>query len=136
MLQLKKGMERLKYYESISGPESEILFISNKHLTAFGYFENTQLKPEYDKLLLMEMVMGKNREYLDKFQSDMKNQVYDVIISDPVYPLIKDPAFDALSEENNAYIREVGMHLLCYYDADRSYRDSVIAFFVRSENSM
>ena len=57
-----------------------------------------------------------NRPYLDKFQNDIRNQRFNVIISEPVFNRYKDRD-ENWAEENNVWVEAVSEPILCYYDS-------------------
>lgn len=92
----------------------EILFISERQLLTFDYIEGGTLIPEYEKVILMEMVMADNQTYLDNFETDIRNQRFDLIITDPLFDTYK-PIGDVWAEENNVWVDAVSVPLLCNY---------------------
>ncbi len=92
----------------------EILFISERQLLAFDYIDDVVLVPEYEKVFLMEMVMAGNRNYLDTFGTDIKNQRFDLIITDPLFETYKTPR-EVWAEENNVWVDAVSVPVLCNY---------------------
>lgn len=92
----------------------EILFISERQLLTFDYIEGVPLVPEYEKVFLMEMVMAGNRNYLDAFETDIQNQRFDLIITDPLFDTYKEPG-EVWAEENNVWVDAVSIPVLCNY---------------------
>ena len=62
-----------------------------RHLLTFGLIENIPLVHEHEKLLLQEMVMSQNYDYLDEFAAEMAEQRYAMIVTDPLARYWKDP---------------------------------------------
>ncbi|MEW5871966.1 MAG: hypothetical protein AB1894_22040 [Chloroflexota bacterium] len=100
----------------------EVLFISNRHLLTFGYVKDVRLVTEYERVFLMEMAMAGNRGYLDRFQQDLKNQRFALIISEPFFLVEKDKT-TIFGEENNAWVNEVSRYVLCYYKQDSYFQN-------------
>ena len=94
--------------------DQEILFISERQLITFGNITGVRLVPEYEKVFLMEMAMANNQEYLKKFTKDIINQRFAVIISEPLYIVMKDRS-EPLAEENNVWVENVAQPILCAY---------------------
>jgi len=92
----------------------KVLFISERQLITFGYVEGVPLVPEYEKVFLMEMVMAGNHEYLDAFQRDIREQRFDLIITDPLFDTLKERG-ESWAEENNAWVAAVSQPILCAY---------------------
>lgn len=118
--------ERLDQVNSQGG---EILFISQRHLISMGMLHNVTLIPEYEREDLMEMAMGNNTEYLDKFWSDMESQRFALIIVDPLTfkYLGKEYSF---GEENNVWVRYAMRPILCNYRQDEIFPADAIALYV------
>ena len=52
-----------RYADQAVDDGGEVLFISQRHLLAFDLIENVPLVHDYEKMILQEMVMGKNEAY-------------------------------------------------------------------------
>ncbi len=95
----------------------EVLFISQRHLLAVGLIEDIPLIPEYEKDVLMEMVMSKNGAYMGKFYKDLHDQRFGLIVIDPQ----KDSLLDekrSFGAENNIWTLKVTRPLWCYYEQE------------------
>ena len=93
----------------------EVLFISQRHLLAVGLIENIPLIPEYEKDVLMEMVMAQNGAYMGRFYEDLHDQRFGLIVIDPQ----KDALLDekrSFGAENNIWTLKVTRPLWCYYE--------------------
>lgn len=93
----------------------KVLFIAERQLLTFGEIENVPLQPEYERMQLMEMVMGGNEEYLAEFHRKIRNQEYALIVSEPLVVRYKGRA-EQFGEENDVYVRQVSAPVLCYYE--------------------
>lgn len=112
----------------------DILFITDRHLLTFHYIEDVSLVPEYEKVFLMEMAMSGNQNYLNKFQDDLKNHRFSLIISEPLYFKSKGSS-ERFGEENDVWIERVAKPLDCYYMEERTLPDVNIQLLVpNSEN--
>ena len=91
----------------------EVLFISQRQLLALKMVD-VPLIPTYEQDYLMEMVMSHNQAYLDRFQSDLRQQRFAMIVVEPQYDHLykRDRSF---AEENNLWVLDVSQPLLCYY---------------------
>jgi hypothetical protein len=94
----------------------EVLFISQRHLLTFHLIENVPLVPEYEKLFLMEMAISHNDTYLTRFATDIDQQRFTLIVSDPMFNQITETSEDTLAPENNAWVRAVERPILCAYE--------------------
>jgi len=82
---------------------------------------NAPLVHEYEKLFLMEMAISGNQPYLQLFWDRVDDQRYGLIITDPLYNHIYTDAQDDLAAENNAWVANVSIPVLCAYDMMRLY---------------
>lgn len=101
---------------------SEVLLISERQLLTFDTVENVPLVPDYEKVFLMEMAMSENPGYLGLFYQDLKNQRFDLIVSEPLSTRYKGRA-KSFGEENDAWVKNVAEPVLCYYEPFRSFRE-------------
>ncbi|MCJ7535457.1 MAG: hypothetical protein MUO57_07990 [Anaerolineales bacterium] len=95
--------------------DGKVLFIAERQLLTFGDIEGIPLLPEYERMNLMEMVMGGNREYLEEFYQRIENQEYALIISEPLITKYKGRGV-TFGDENDVYVRQVSIPVLCYYE--------------------
>ncbi len=92
----------------------DVLFISEKQLLTFNYIKGVRLDPDYEKVMLMEMVMSNNQPYLAQFLEKLKSHTYAVIVTDSVQTHKFDDA-DAFGIENNLWVDRVTIPLLENY---------------------
>jgi hypothetical protein len=100
----------------------EILFITERHLLTFNQIEGVRLVPEYEKVFLMEMAMGGNSDYLERFHQRIANQEFALIVSEPLFINYKGSE-ESFGEENDAWVSQVSEPLLCYYHPKTKIRD-------------
>lgn len=93
----------------------KVLFIAERQLLTFGEIQDVPLLPEYERMNLMEMVMGGNQAYLQEFRQRIQNQEYALIISEPLVTKYKGRGFQ-FGDENDVYVRQVSVPVLCYYE--------------------
>jgi hypothetical protein len=96
-------------------PQGEILFINQRHLATFGYVEVPNLVTDYELLELMEMAISNQRDYLSEFYSDLSQNRFDMIVISKQYDTIKENE-QAFSEENNAWVENITIPLMEYYE--------------------
>ena len=94
----------------------KVLFIAERQLLTFGQIQNILLVPEYERMDLMEMVMGGNEEYLAEFRRNIENQEYALIVSEPLSDKYKGRSVQ-FGDEHDVYLRQVSNPLLCYYES-------------------
>ena len=118
--------------DQVNSQGGEILFITQRHLISMRMLHNVTLVPEYEREDLMEMAMGNNTEYLDKFKNDMEAQRFSVIVVDPLKfkYLGSDSSF---GEENNVWVRYAMKPILCNYRQVEIFPADNIALYVPQE---
>ena len=99
----------------VASTGGEILFISERQLQVFDLVPTVPIVPEYEKLILMEMAMAGNENYLSKFYKDITSQRFDLILTDSVRADQKDD-IDPFSEEHNIWVERVIIPLLESYE--------------------
>jgi hypothetical protein len=92
-----------------------VLFISQRHLLTFGMVPGIPLEPEYETVFLMEMAMSGNRDYLDRFHSLLEQQTFGLIVVDRLSTALQGRNHN-FGEENDAWVTEVSLPLLCSYE--------------------
>jgi hypothetical protein len=58
--------------------------------------------------------MAGNPDYLGKFQEELKNHRFGLIVSEPLFTREKGTD-EIFGEENDAWVKEVSKPVLCYY---------------------
>ena len=114
--------------EAVERNGGEVLFISQRHLLALKVVD-VPLVPEYEQDSLMEMVMSHNRAYLDRFQADMQAQRFALIVAweQNISYYGESRSF---GEENDMWVEEVSIPLLCDYRPIYQPSDFGIVLFV------
>lgn len=95
----------------------EILFIWQRQLLTFGDLPGIRLVPDYETVFLMEMAMGNNSSYLQRFQHDLINQRFALIVADPQNTTLQGRTH-IFGEENDAWVKGVSVPLLCSYEPE------------------
>lgn len=114
--------------DTTAGGGGEVLFVTERQLLTFGTLINVSLVPEYEQIELMEMAMSGNREYLEKFYSDLKRHRFAIIIAEEQkFTQQKKGSF---VEENKAWVRYIGAPLLCAYKPVESLASTNVQIFV------
>jgi hypothetical protein len=93
----------------------QVLFIGERQLLTFNYVEDVPLIEDYERMFLMEMVMGGNETYLDEFHRRIANQEFGLIITEPLKIIYKG-SDEHFGEENDVYVEWVTEPVLCYYE--------------------
>lgn len=115
----------------------EILFIAERHFPLFDQIDEIPMVYDYDRLILMEMVMSRNQEYLTAFQNDLNNQRFGLIITAKLGPVnhYKDPEIAPLAEENNLYTDAVVNFIHCNYTSLHWLRETHTQLWVPKAES-
>ena len=92
-----------------------MLFITQRHLLTFDKIESIPLVPEYELVFLMEMAMSANPDYLGQFHADLASQRFGYIVSEPLNPDLQGRS-RPFGEENDAWVEQVSIPILCYYE--------------------
>lgn len=100
----------------------QVLFITQRHLLTYDLIQSVPLVPEYDNIALMEAAMTGFEPTLRQFVADVSAQKYALIIA-PEPPGRMQTSDDLFAEENNAWLREVSIPLLRYYEVSVEYAD-------------
>ena len=98
----------------VAAQGGEVLFISQRQLFSFHQLHNVPLTPQYELLTLMEMAISNFEEYLTQFEQDLRDQRFDLIVAYKQYIVFKDKTQE-FPEENNAWVKNVSIPLLRYY---------------------
>jgi hypothetical protein len=113
-LQAERELNALKSQaETVSSQGGDVLFISQRQLLALKIVD-VPLVPDYEQDFLMEMVMSHNSAYLNRFQSDLQARRFALIVADEqnIHYYGRKGSF---GEENDLWVQEVSIPLLCYY---------------------
>ncbi len=100
--------------QQVADKGGEVLFISQRHLLTFDEVQNIPLVPEDELVFLMEMAMSDNHAYMDAFNTDISNQRFDMIVSEPLV-IQYQGRNHSFGEENDAWVKRVSEPVLCYY---------------------
>lgn len=92
----------------------EILFITQRQLLTFNELPGIRLVPEYETVFLMEMAMGNNQAYLQRFHQYLRDQRFALIVADPQNTTLQGRTH-IFGEENDAWVKGVAVPLLCSY---------------------
>lgn len=110
-----------KYVDAAAKKGGAVLFIDQRQLITFHYINGVQMFPDYEKVFLMEMAMAGNPNYLGRFDNDLKNHRFALIVSEPLFITYKGAA-ESFGEENDAWVKNVATQVLCYYEPQKTVR--------------
>ena len=115
--------------QEVSGRGDRVLFISQRQLLTFGMIADVPLEPEYETVFLMEMAMAGNRPYLDRFHEQLRDRAFGLIVVDRLSTTIQGKGHN-FGEENDAWVREVSLPILCWYEPMVSLKDPRVELLV------
>jgi hypothetical protein len=118
-------LESIRRAVADASTRGEVLFADQRQLLTFGFIEGIPLVPEYDKKLLINQAMSDDARYFSRFYKDLAEQRFSLIITNPLYEVIRTEA-DMFGEENNAWVKWVTIPLLCYYEPVLTFREAEI----------
>jgi hypothetical protein len=101
--------------------DGEVLFITERQLLTFHAIQNVPLVEDYETVFLMEMAMSGNAAYLDRFDADLRDHRFALIITDQVNENLKGRDY-SFGEENDVWARRVASPLLAYYQREESFK--------------
>jgi hypothetical protein len=118
--------ESLKQIRSMVNQVAEagepVLFITERHLLTFGDIKGTPLEDRYETVYLMEMAMSGNQEFLEEYYSDLGEKRFGLIITDPMYDVLKGKSV-SFGEENDVWVRRVVRPTLDSYKRIAFFKD-------------
>jgi hypothetical protein len=135
---IKINLEKIQRFTDFVNQQGdgEILFIAERHLITFGTIQGVQLVPDYEKIVLMEMALGRNQTYLDQFEQDLRSQRFSLIVTDIIARNYKEPGVEPLAEENNVHVDSVVRPLQCFYESVRTLRDIGIEIWMPKSSGL
>jgi hypothetical protein len=92
-----------------------VLFIDQRQLLTFGQIEGVPLVLDYELKDLMNQAMAHNQAYLDRFEADLAEHRFELIVVDPQREQYQGRSHP-FGEENDAWVRSVSLPLLEYYE--------------------
>jgi hypothetical protein len=93
----------------------EVLFMDQRQLLTFGNLGDVSLVPEYEKKLVMDRAMSADYDYFEQFYEDLRQQRFDLIVTDPQRVRYSDED-EGWGAENDTWVQWVTKPLLCYYE--------------------
>jgi hypothetical protein len=110
-------------------PSGEVLFMDQRQLLTFGYIKVNPFVGEYEKKILMNEALSTNYDYYSSFYTDITNQRFSLIVTEPLRTPVKDSASE-FGEENNAWVEWVSIPVLCYYQEIQTYKEVNVMLLV------
>jgi hypothetical protein len=92
----------------------EVLFMWQRQLLTFNEIHGVELVPEYETIELMEMAMSRNTDYLSRYQNDMRQKRFVMIIANFTHDYPRDSQ-RPFPEENNVWAEYISRPLLENY---------------------
>ena len=119
VLEIQAALDR------IQDEPGEVLFITERQLLTTGEIEGVRIVPDYEKVIIMEMAMANNQDYLNRFYQQLSNHSFKAILLDTVNTQMQDES-RGFSEENNAYAKRVVLPILSRYEVSESWHNDSI----------
>lgn len=109
--------------------QGEVLFLDQRQLLTFGFMPDVPLVDVYEKKVLIDFAMSGDQAYFDDFYSDLANQRFTLIISEPVN-LRLSGGEGPFAEENDVWVEWVSTYLLRYYKVLKTYKSIGVQLLV------
>jgi hypothetical protein len=123
-----------EYVDRTNAQGGEILFITQRHLISMRMLKHVDLVWDYEREDLMEIAMANNGQALGKFQEDMENQRFALIVVDPLnYNILSRRR--GFAEENNVWVTRIMKHILCNYREEAIFPADEIGLYVPQEGA-
>jgi hypothetical protein len=123
-----------EYVDRTNAQGGEILFITQRHLISMHMLKGITLVSEYEREDLMEIAMANNAQALRKFQEDMEDQRFALILVDPLnYNILSRRR--GFAEENNVWVTRIMKHILCNYREETIFPADDIALYVPQDGA-
>jgi hypothetical protein len=116
---IERSLNAIQREVEAARTQGEVLFMDQRQLLTFEFIEDVPLVPDYDKKLLIESALTKDREYFQQFYTDLQQGRFSLIIIQPLNTPRKGSDYE-FGEENNAWVRWVANPLLCYYEIEQT----------------
>ncbi len=107
----------------------EVLFITERQLLTIGAINGVSVVPEYEKVMIMEMAMADNWDYLERYYQLLYEHNFKAIFLDTVNTTIQDSKA-AFAEENNSYVKKVVIPTLEEYKPIMSWNNGAVVLLV------
>jgi len=114
---------RVQEFIDLYADGKEIMCISQCQLFSFGYLTADKVEGKYEKILLMEMAMANNQDYLEEFRADIRNQRFPLIISEYLETEIVTTD-NSFGDENNYWVQQVSNYILEYYTTLQYFKNT------------
>lgn len=111
----KEALASIRNEISKAADKGEVLFLDQRQLLTFGEITDVPLVMDYELKHVMNQAMSQNSEYFDQFRSDLENHRFSMIVSDPLYIVFQGSKV-AFGEENDAWVEQVTIPILEYYE--------------------
>ena len=122
--------------DSIAELPGEILFITERQLLATHAIEGVRVVSDYEKVMIMEMAMVNNQEYLQKFYRLLSEHHFKAILLDTLNTGIQGTE-GCFAVENNTYVERVVIPILAnYQELDSWHNDTIYLMVPKQLNSL
>lgn len=101
--------------DSANMNNGRVLFITERQLVMYRMLDDVPLVPDYEVVILMEMAMSHNMEYLDQFYADLHHHRFTLIVARKQSTGLQSDD-EGFADENNAWSTMIAGPLLCEYE--------------------
>jgi hypothetical protein len=123
------AIKNIQEFVSCGKNHGDVLFLDERQLLTFGYFDDVPLVLEYEKKIVMDEALAKNEVYFNDFYVDLVDARFSMIIADRQFK-VKKNVTRALAEENNAWVKWVTIPLLREYESVAVYQSDRVELFM------
>jgi hypothetical protein len=102
--------------------QGEVLFLDQRQLLTFKAVPSVKLIPDYEKKYLMDQALSGDAAYFSGFYKDLQNYRFKLIVSEPLYEVIRGSDYN-FGDENDNWVKWVSEPILCYYKPLATYPD-------------
>lgn len=110
----------------------EILVMYQRPLITFGYLK-VELVPEYESVLVLDMAMSRDTDFLRQLYNDFCNHRFALIVAESQPVMLKGKGY-SFGEENDVWFNTVTQPLLQSYVRTMSFSDAGIELYAPLEN--
>jgi hypothetical protein len=114
-VETQQALETVQEWVAKGNAEGEVLFIDQRQLLTFGYVKDVPLVPAYEKKRMMDEAMADNSAYFEKFNRDLKEHRFSMIVSEPLQVKFQGGTYE-FGNENDAWVKWISIPVLCYYE--------------------
>jgi hypothetical protein len=109
-------LDAIRANVALAQTKGDILFMDQRQLLTFGYFQNIPLIPDYEKKYMMDRALSGAENYFAGYYRDLANKRFSLIITEPLRINYQSGSSNDFPEENDAWVKWVSEPTLCFYE--------------------